>query len=203
MTTFKVGDKVRATQDVADIREGWFGRVERIDGDRIFVRFKKSVVVFLYAGHLEHRPDPTTKQTNPKDSIGSDKIPLHLWPTTATVLGSMALLDGGLKYGRSNFRAVGVRATIYIDAIQRHAFRWASGEDHDPDSGLSHLAHILAGVAILVDAQAAGKLNDDREIQGGLLKLIEEMTPHVKRLKEQHKDKSPKHYTIADNEDIK
>ena len=26
------------------------------------------------------------KDTNPKDLIGSDKLPLHLWPSTATAL---------------------------------------------------------------------------------------------------------------------
>lgn len=27
------------------------------------------------------------KPTNPKDLIGSGKLPLHLWPTTATAMG--------------------------------------------------------------------------------------------------------------------
>ena len=34
------------------------------------------------------------KPTNPKDAIGSDKLPLHLWPSTATALGCLGLLDG-------------------------------------------------------------------------------------------------------------
>ena len=38
--------------------------------------------------------DTQTKPTNPKDMIGSDKVPLHLWPETATVMGTMGLLDG-------------------------------------------------------------------------------------------------------------
>lgn len=54
----------------------------------------------------------STKPTNPKDAIGSSKLPLHLWPTTATVVGCMALLDGALKYGRSNWRPGGVRALV-------------------------------------------------------------------------------------------
>lgn len=138
------------------------------------------------------------KPTNPKDAIGCDKIPLHLWPTTATVLGCMALLDGAMKYGRSNFREVGVRASIYFDAFMRHTNKWFEGEDTDPDSGLPHLAHALACIAILVDAQAAGKLNDDRMIPGGYLKMVEEMTPMVSKIKQNHADKSPKHYTIQD-----
>ena len=46
-----------------------------------------------------------------------------------------------------------------------------------------------------VDARAAGKLNDDRMVAGGYRKLVDALTPHVKRLK----DRSPLHYTIAYN----
>lgn len=151
-------------------------------------------------------PDPSTKPTNPKDIIGSGKLPIHLWPTTATALGCLGLLDGLLKYGRSNYRAIGVRASIYYDAARRHLDAWFEGEDIDPDSGLPHLAHALACIAIIVDARAAGKLNDDRMFPGGYRNLIDELTPHVARLKALHADKSPvhggqpKHYTIADSE---
>ena len=47
------------------------------------------------------------KETNPKDAIGSQKLPLHLWPTTATAMGCLGLLDGALKYGRANWRVSG------------------------------------------------------------------------------------------------
>lgn len=144
-------------------------------------------------------PVSSSKPTNPKDAIGSDKMPLHLWPETASAMGSLALLDGALKYGRSNFREIGVRASIYVDAAKRHLQFWFEGEDTDPDSGLPHLAHVLACVAILVDAGAADKLNDDRQVRGGYRELMNELTPHVSRLKLQHAAKSPKHYTIADN----
>lgn len=147
-------------------------------------------------------PDPSTKPTNPKDIIGSGKLPIHLWPTTATALGCLGLLDGLLKYGRSNYRAIGVRASIYYDAARRHLDAWFEGEDIDPDSGLPHLAHALACIAIIVDARAAGKLNDDRMFPGGYRNLIDELTPHVARLKALHADKSPKHYTIADSEPV-
>lgn len=139
------------------------------------------------------------KPSNPKDMIGSNKLPLHLWPETATVLGCLALLDGALKYGRCNYRAIGVRASIYYDAARRHLNAWFEGEDTDKDSGLPHLAHALACIAILVDAEAAGLLTDDRQIAGGLRTLIERMTPHVARLKEVHANSEARHYTIADS----
>lgn len=151
---------------------------------------------------MTSRSDPimqNQKPTNPKDAIGSGKLPLHLWPTTATALGSLGLLDGMLKYGRSNFREIGVRASIYYDAARRHMDAWFEGEDVDPDSGLPHLAHALACIAIIVDADAAGKLNDDRMVGGGYRALVTALTPHVARLKALHADKDPKHYTIADS----
>ena len=139
------------------------------------------------------------KATNPKDAIGSSKLPIHLWPETATAMGTIGLLDGMLKYGRMNWREAGVRASIYIDALRRHLAAYAEGEDVDPDSGAPHLAHIGACWAILVDASAAGKLTDDRNYNGaGYRRLVEELTPHVERLKSVHAGKSPHHYTIAD-----
>lgn len=147
------------------------------------------------------KKDTTLKNTNPKDAIGCNKVPLHLFPETARIMGAMGLLDGMLKYGRANWRKAGIRASIYYDACNRHLDAWFEGEDVDPDSGLPHLAHAIACIAIIIDAKAAGKLNDDRQVKGGYRKFINEMTKEVTRLKDLHKDKSPKHYTIADNEE--
>lgn len=138
------------------------------------------------------------KPTNPKDAIGSDKLPLHLWPSTATAYGALGLLEGMLKYGRSNYRAIGVRASIYYDAARRHLDAWFEGEDDAPDSGLPHLAHALACLAILVEAKVKGNLTDDRMYPTEYRALVEELTPEVKRLKDKYADKAPKHYTIQD-----
>ncbi len=143
-------------------------------------------------------PGPeTAKLSNPKDIVGSNKVPLHLFPTTAVAAGSLAFLEGLLKYGRSNFREVGVKASIYYDATRRHLDAWFEGENTDPDSGLSHLAKALACIAVLIDAEAANKLEDDRMYPGGYAQAVAELTPHVARLKALHADKTPKHYTRA------
>lgn len=136
-----------------------------------------------------------SKPSNPKDLIGSDKIPFHLWPETASALGALGLMDGALKYGRANFRAIGVKASIYYDALRRHMNKWFEGEDIDPDSGLPHLAHALACLAILVDAEAAGKLTDDRQYPGGYSAYVQSLTPHVARMREKYNGTSVKHYT--------
>lgn len=146
--------------------------------------------------------DPTSKPSNPKDAIGSDKIPHHLWPVAATILGTLGLTDGMLKYGRANWRAAGVRFSIYYDAIKRHMDAMNEGEWVDPDSGLPHLSHVLASAAIISDAWATNNLIDDRQYEGGFYRaFIDRMTSHVSRLKAKHKGNNPKHWTIKDNND--
>lgn len=140
---------------------------------------------------------PETKPSNPKDNVGSTKLPFHLWPETATALGCLGLLDGELKYGRSNFRAVGVRASVYVDACRRHLAAWFEGETSDPDSGVPHLGHALACLAILVEAEAAGNLNDDRMFPTKYREWINSLTPHVARMQKLYSDRPvPVHYTI-------
>ncbi len=148
-------------------------------------------------------PSPSTKLSNPKDIVGSNKLPLHLWPPTATAGGCLALLEGLTKYGRANWREVGVRASVYADALDRHMKAWFDGEDIDPDSGLPHLYKAIACVAILIDASAAGKLTDDRNRIGGYRELVAQLTPHVERIKAANKGtmETVKHYTIEDNPD--
>lgn len=134
---------------------------------------------------------------NPKDISGAQKLPLHLWPVSATAMGCVALFNGSLKYGRSNWRSVGVRASVYIDATQRHLAAWFEGAECD-EEGIPHLASALACLAILVDCEAAGKMRDDRQYPGGHESLIRELTSHIERLRRLHAGKTPKHYTIED-----
>lgn len=140
---------------------------------------------------------------NPKDAIGSTKLPLELWPAEATAMGCIGMLEGKEKYGRNNFIAGdGVIASIYVAAAKRHLDAWFEGEENAPDSGAPHLANALASVAIIVKAQAHGKLIDDRNYSpnpGAYRRLIDSLTPHVARLKEMFRDKNPKHWTIQDN----
>lgn len=157
---------------------------------------EKAKEAFLGAGP----PLSTTKETNPKDLIGSDKLPLHLWPASATAIGCLGLLDGVGKYGRMNWREHGASASVYVAACKRHLDAWFEGEDSAQDSGVPHLAHALACLAIIVDSQATGKLIDDRAYKGeGYLKLVEELTPIVKALRAKHAGKEVHHYTIKDN----
>jgi len=137
----------------------------------------------LYRGVMEPS-DSAKKPTNPKDALGSGRVPMSLFPDTVVALGSMAFLEGALKYGRYNWRDAGVRASIYSDALDRHMSAWWNGEDVDLDSGLDHLVKALACVAILIDAKVCDKFIDDRPTGAPFSKLIRELTPLVGELKE-------------------
>jgi hypothetical protein len=136
------------------------------------------------------------KPTNPKDMIATNKVPFHLWPETASAYGALAMAEGAMKYGRSNWRHSGAKASVYYDAARRHLNAWFEGEDFDA-SGAPHLAHVLACVAILVDATEAGKLHDDRMYPGGYHGLTSRVESIVAQMRERHADKNPQHYTIA------
>lgn len=102
------------------------------------------------------------KQTNPKDAVGASKPPISTIPAPVLFELGNALFEGHLKYGGHNWRAMGVRASVYYDACFRHIAAWWAGQDIDPDSGMSHITKAIAGLVILRDAMIHGMVNDDR-----------------------------------------
>lgn len=111
---------------------------------------------------------------NPKSAQGAKKHSLRLIPTAALVAESEAFADGVQKYGAANWRETGVAASVYIDAAMRHmALYFDGGEDRASDSGAKHLGHARACLGIILDAEAAGKLIDDRPTpMPGLAELL-------------------------------
>lgn len=62
---------------------------------------------------------------------------------------AMAQGFGAAKYGDWNFTK-GIQYTRLQAAIMRHLTAFASRENNDPESGLSHLAHAAAGLNMLM-----------------------------------------------------
>jgi hypothetical protein len=100
--------------------------------------------------------------TDPKGEAGKFKPQLHLIPKVSLEEQSKALECGRSKYGFFNWRETQVGANTYISAMLRHIAAYKEGEDLDPESGASHLGHIMASCAILLDAAKCGTLVDDR-----------------------------------------
>ncbi len=133
------------------------------------------------------------KPTNPKDLIGTNKVPMSLVPAVSIAYQSLGHLEGHLKYGKVNWREAGVKFTIYIDAMLRHIEKLCDGQWEDPETRVPHLGSILACAGILVDAYECGKLIDDRPKQGNP-EAIDRLADVVKHLRTLHADKNPKHF---------
>lgn len=105
--------------------------------------------------------------TNPKTAAGAAKpAMLSVIPTTSLLhLGEVMKL-GAKKYGAFNWRETKVPAETYIDAAMRHLLSFQDGENADPESGMSHLAHVMACCAIIIDATENNMLDDDRPKAG-------------------------------------
>jgi len=136
----------------------------------------------------------SVKETNPKDAIGALKAKFSTIPTGVTLEVGLALLEGAVKYGRHNYRGVGVRSSVYYDAAMGHMADWWEGEDVDPDSGLSHIIKSIASLYVLRDAILQDKLEDDRPPRSNVFKR--HLNAKAKSIIEMHKDKNPKHWTI-------
>jgi hypothetical protein len=135
---------------------------------------------------------------NPKDIEGCKKPPMGLFPPTAIAIASLSLMNGAEKYGRANWRAIPVRATIYLDAIRRHLSAFEDGEDFDGE-GMDHLGAALASLAIILDAREVGTLIDDRSAPGGFRQVVERLQGEPERIRRMHADKSPKDFLLRED----
>ena len=140
------------------------------------------------------------KPTNPKDMVGVRKAPLSTVPSAVMLEVGVAMLEGALKYGRHNYRVVGVRASVYYDAAQRHLLAWWEGEDTDPDSGLSHVTKAITTLCVLRDAMLQGMLTDDRPPASE--RFVEALNRRAEELQDRYVDREVRHYTIADSKDL-
>jgi len=137
------------------------------------------------------------KPSNPKDVVGVSKSPLSVVPMNVIAEVGLGMLEGTAKYGRHNYRAVGVRSSIYFDATMRHMIGWWEGEDVDNDSQLSHITKAICSLVVLRDAMMRNMLDDDRPPRSQ--PFYSEFNKHAAAILDRHRDKHPHHYTLADD----
>lgn len=93
----------------------------------------------------------------------SQKLPYHL--IAPEVLESLAkvLAFGAEKYAVRNWEE-GMDWSRVYSAMQRHMWAWWGGEDNDPETGFSHLAHAACCIMFLDAYERRGVGKDDRPI---------------------------------------
>lgn len=86
-------------------------------------------------------------------------MPLHLFEEVCHVWK-----HGEEKYRRWNW-ARGMAWSVPYACICRHLFAWYRGERNDPESGCSHLAHIVCNVIMLMHFDTFYPEGDDRPVE--------------------------------------
>ena len=102
------------------------------------------------------------------------KPDLSLVPIEFQIETAKALTFGKIKYGAHNYRK-GIEMSSLLAAADRHLKLELAGVKVDAESGLSHLAHALASLAMYAFMKAHRPDMDDRYVytEAELLKLEE------------------------------
>jgi len=90
-----------------------------------------------------------------------DKIPMELLPTEALREIAKVLKFGSEKYDAWNWKK-GMKWSRLAGAALRHLYAWLEREDKDPETNLSHLAHLGCCVLFLLTYETLGIGIDDR-----------------------------------------
>lgn len=91
--------------------------------------------------------------------FSATKPRMALVPASLGISAARALTYGAKKYKPNNWKKA---ETIedYISAFQRHFDAWREGEENETDSGLSHLDHLAANLAFLIELKHLPKIKE-------------------------------------------
>jgi hypothetical protein len=90
-----------------------------------------------------------------------NKPPMNLLSREALEQTAMVMAFGKEKYAAHNWRG-GFAWSRPLSAAMRHLMAFNDGEDKDPESGLSHLAHAACCIMFLLEFEKTHKHLDDR-----------------------------------------
>ena len=100
-------------------------------------------------GGFKNSPSNATIKTAVKYDSGKTDWSLMPWEAVAEI--NKVLEFGAKKYAAYNWtQGDGFNYTRILGSLLRHIFAWSRGEDLDPESGLSHLAHAGCNVLFLL-----------------------------------------------------
>lgn len=107
-------------------------------------------------------------QLDKKAAIKADlgKNQLALLPLRAIEQIGLVMTYGAEKYSANNWRK-GFKWTRLVSASMRHLFAWCRGEDLDPESGISHIAHSATNLLFLLEMIITSTGEDDRYLYPG------------------------------------
>lgn len=95
----------------------------------------------------------------------ADKARFDLLPSMALREVADIFTHGAKKYDARNWEK-GMAWGRVFGALMRHLWAWWGGEELDPESGKSHLAHAAFGVLVLLEYGRHHRNYDDRSKLG-------------------------------------
>jgi len=173
---FKIGDKVK----IVNLYLDHYNKTFNIDRTRQSLAFKdKTVYIGIINGEEVHFDeddlDFVHSGADIKNVIEVDyfkgskydngKAPIHMIPEEAILGMAQAFGYGAKKYDRFNYRK-GIELTRLNDSLMRHMLAFSQGIDKDEESGLSHLYHAAANVAMMIYMHENKPEMDDRDKRG-------------------------------------
>lgn len=93
--------------------------------------------------------------------LDAGKAPMSLLSRTALEEVAQVMAFGAKKYAAHNWRQ-GFAWSRTLDAASRHLYAFIDGEDKDPESGLSHLAHAMCCLMFTLEFEKTHPELDDR-----------------------------------------
>jgi hypothetical protein len=93
----------------------------------------------------------------------SDKPNMSLLSSLAIEELSKVLTFGAKKYSDHNWRK-GISTSRLLAAAFRHLFAYLRGEDLDPETGLSHVAHAMCCMMFIIELKITDPKSDDRYV---------------------------------------
>lgn len=115
---------------------------------------------------------PNTSPEGKAMRFNSGKVPMgHVldYPRAMAEFARVAAY-GAAKYDRGNFQK-GQKATVTIDCMLRHLWKWWCGEDQDAESGCHHLGHVVWNALVLLEDAIRSNADDDRTFNRGDIEL--------------------------------
>lgn len=164
----KIGDKVKVLNDIlgdGTLKNGDIGTVYETciyGSEGLFaVEFPNGFKLAIDSSHksIEFISDKQAVKSGTKHDTGKPRV--SLIPRAAMLGMARALSYGEKKYGTHNYRN-GLSYSRLSDAVLRHFLDFLEGIDNDEESGLPHLDHALAGLAMLKFMTVHRQDMDDR-----------------------------------------
>jgi hypothetical protein len=91
----------------------------------------------------------------------AEKPDMSLLSSIALFKVAQVMTFGKQKYSANNWRG-GFKWTRLIAAALRHIFAWLGGQTKDPETGVSHLAHGICCLMMLLEFEDTHPELDDR-----------------------------------------